>query len=179
MPNTQAIDPRLQYDCCAREPRPLTQAQVDGDQERMQQCLDLLGDAQQSIDIPIGALLWDPTTHSVLAKAHNRSIQDCDATAHAEINVIRHACQQMGNYRLSQTVLYVTLEPCQMCFGALMAARVSRIVFAASDQKVGWLSQQQYLQNHARGNHHFQWTGGVLAAQAAKRLRCFFRDHRR
>lgn len=177
MTETQALNPALLHACCGQAPEGLSQTQMQQDQTLMQQCLAMvIGQEQAPVDIPIAALLWDTEEQRVLAKACNRTIVDCDATAHAEVNVIREACQAMNNYRLNKTVLYVTLEPCQMCMGAILAARIARVVFAAPDQKVGWLSKQFYQQTHTLGNHHFRWTGGVLADEASTHLKRFFRD---
>ena len=143
----------------------------------MQACLDALRDCQHATDdVPVAARIVHPI-HGVLAEATNSTIHTSDPTAHAEMTVIRLASKRVGNHRLLDCTLYVTLEPCMMCFAACMHARIARIVFAASDRKMGMLSQGLYRQSHGQGNHHFTWTGGVLGQQASEMLVQFFKTH--
>ena len=170
----------LLHHCCKSKPVKLEDAQIENDERIMHDCLCLAhghGKAvTKSTDIPVAAII----THAelgVIAKATNTTIQNTDPTAHAEIAAIRQASRLLGNHRLSLCTLYVSLEPCMMCFGACMEARLQRIVFAAHDLKVGMLSKGVYKNTHSLGNHHFTWTGGVLREQASHHLKQFFRKH--
>lgn len=141
-------------------------------------------------EVPVGAVLvassassagdfsavdFDATAH-ILAQAHNAPVKNHDPTAHAEIRAIRLAADKLKNYRLDGTTLYVTLEPCTMCVGALVHARVQRVVFAASEPKSGSLHSARALMSNESGyfNHRFIWQGGVLAEAAAAQLTRFF-----
>lgn len=168
-------NPHIQHQCCQVETVPIPADQQVRDRQHMQACLDVLQAPYSSTrDVPVAACIVGPN-NQVIAQATNQSIQTHDPTAHAEIAVIRQACRHQANYRLPGCTLYVTLEPCLMCFAACMQARITRIVFAASDYKLGLLSQVQYQQMHAAGNHHFSWTGGVLAENASQQITDFFR----
>ena len=127
-------------------------------------------------EVPIGAIL----VHGgqVLARGGNRTIRDCDPTAHAEIVVLREAAGKLGNYRLAETVLYVTLEPCAMCAGAIVQARVPRVVYGADDPKGGAFRTCFELLNSAKLNHRVEVTPGVLSEEAATLLQTFFAARR-
>ena len=169
------MDPNLLHYCCKQVSKPLSNKQIEQDHDAMRDCLRLVAGAHSDDqDVPIAAKIWHPDFGWV-AQAVNTSRLVNDATAHAEINAIRQACASMSNYRLSGCTLYVTLEPCIMCFSAMMEARISRIVFAASDRKLGVLSKGNYRSLHAFSNHHFSWTGGVCADDASTGLIHFFR----
>ena len=173
------MDATLLQACCQEAPKVLPSSQIAEDVVAMSACLSLIqGPYQADQDIPVAAKIWHPA-QGWLAEARNTSRVAHDATAHAEINAIRQACLAVGNYRLPDCTLYVTLEPCIMCFSAMMEARISRIVFAASDRKLGVLSKQAYQLQHAQGNHHFTWTGGVCAYEASQALDAFFSTIRR
>ena len=116
-------------------------------------------------EIPIRAAITHPD-YGLIAQTNNQSITTHDASAHAEILAIRQAGEALKNYRLTSCTIYVTLEPCMMCFYALMHARIARIVFAAYDHKVGVLSNKAYFSQHHLHNHHFEWTGGVMADES-------------
>lgn len=128
-------------------------------------------------EVPVGAVLV-AADGVVLSRAHNMPISSNDSTAHAEVVAIRKACASLGNYRLSGTVLYVTLEPCAMCVGAMLHARVGRLVFGARDPRSGAAGSVLDLTNVARFNHRIEVTGGVLAEKCAEMLRTFFKDRR-
>lgn len=165
----------LEHSSRQADSKSLSAHQQQLDRYHMQNCLDLIkDDYDQTVDVPVAATIINEA-QEVIGESINQSITNNDPTAHAEIAVIRQACLRQGNYRLSKCTLYVTLEPCLMCFSACMHARVDRIVFAASDYKVGILSQAVYQEIHAAGNHHFCWTGGVLADTASQRIQDFFR----
>lgn len=118
----------------------------------------------------------------VVARGHNCSITHHDPTAHAEIEAIRRAARETSNYRLDGATLYVTLEPCTMCVGALVHARVRRVVFAASEPKAGALHSERALMDAEQSgyfNHRFDWQGGVLKDEASAMLSVFFQQRRR
>ena len=138
-----------------------------------------LAQARQAIEVgetPIGAVLVHE--NEVLAAAHNRREIDLDPTAHAEMLVLRAAAQTLERWRLSGCTLYVTLEPCAMCAGALVLARIDRLVFGARDPKAGAVESLYSLVDDARLNHRVQVTGGVLAEACGSMLSEFFRAKR-
>ncbi len=127
-------------------------------------------------EVPVGAVLVQ--NNQLIAQAHNQPISTFDATAHAEIQLLRTAGKKLGNYRLPNTTLYVTLEPCTMCFGAMIHARISRIVFGAFDEKNGVCGSCQDLPNSMCFNHSIQIQGGVLANDCKRLLQQFFKQRR-
>ncbi|MFP6665192.1 MAG: tRNA adenosine(34) deaminase TadA [Deltaproteobacteria bacterium] len=128
-------------------------------------------------EVPVGAVVVDGAGRE-LARAHNAPIGLCDPTAHAEVLALRRAAQSLGAYRLPGTTLYATLEPCALCMGALLQARVHRIVYGARDPKGGALGSVIDLQAQPALNHQFAVQGGVLADAAAQLLRSFFAQRR-
>lgn len=142
----------------------------------MRQALELAGEAEALGEVPVGAVIvFD---NEIIATGFNRVITDSDPTAHAEIIALRQAAGKMANYRIPGTMLYVTLEPCAMCAGALVNARVERIVYAAVDPRTGaHQSVFEVLDNPAL-NHRCQVTAGVMAEEAGDMLRSFFRKRR-
>jgi len=142
----------------------------------MRRALDLAQNARQAGEVPIGAVL--AVDGAVIGEGYNRPISDHDPTAHAEILALRAGAKRLGNYRLPGSVLYVTLEPCVMCAGALMHARVARIVFGAPDPKTGACGSVVDLFAVPRLNHHAQVQGGVLADECGALLRAFFASRR-
>ena len=133
--------------------------------------------ARELGEVPVGAVLLD-ADGQLLATGFNRTIVDHDPTAHAEIVALRTAARAAQNYRLPGATLYVTLEPCAMCLGALLHARVGRIVFAAADPKTGACGSVVNLLEHATLNHQTTAVSGVLAEECGQYLRDFFRDRR-
>ncbi len=127
-------------------------------------------------EVPIGALLVQDG--SVLARSGNRTIRDNDPTAHAEIVVIREGARLLGNYRLASTTLYVTLEPCAMCAGAMIQARIPRLVYAADDPKGGAFRSCFEILSHPELNHSVDVTPGLLAQDSASLLQAFFSSRR-
>lgn len=127
-------------------------------------------------EVPVGAVLV--RDGRILAEGHNRTRTDADPTAHAEVVVLRAASARQGDFRLEETTLYVTLEPCAMCAGALVLARVPRVVFAAADPKAGMVVSLGHLLQDARLNHRAALTAGVLDQAAGDVLRSFFRARR-
>tara|TARA_B110000967_G_scaffold23533_1_gene21684 strand:- start:1087 stop:1560 length:474 start_codon:yes stop_codon:yes gene_type:complete len=128
-------------------------------------------------EIPVGAVLIQNS--KLIAKAHNRPILNNDPTAHAEVEVIREAGQKLKNYRLSGSTLYVTLEPCAMCLGAIIHARIERIVFGASDPKTGVCGSKVDLTSEAFFHHKVQVKGGVLEKENKEILQSFFKSKRK
>lgn len=128
-------------------------------------------------EVPVGAILVSEEG-DLLARAHNQPISLCDPTAHAEILALREGAKRLGNYRLLGTTLYVTLEPCPMCAGALVYARVKRLVFGARDAKSGACGSIYNIVNDERLNHRLEVVSGLLEEEAAKLLRDFFKIRR-
>jgi len=128
-------------------------------------------------EVPIGALLV-AADGAVISRAHNRPVGGCDPTAHAEVVALRRAARRLGNYRLPGTTLYVTLEPCVMCAGALVHARVACVIFGATDPKGGAARTLYRIFDDRRLNHQVEVVGGVLAAESREALQEFFRARR-
>lgn len=127
-------------------------------------------------EVPVGAVLV--RNGEIIGRGLNRPIQDSDPTAHAEIMAIRAAAAAEKNYRLLNTTIYVTLEPCAMCVGAMLNARVSRVVFGAYDEKAGAAGSVVDLTDNRRFNHQIEVNGGLLEAQCSELLQDFFRSRR-
>lgn len=149
----------------------------DSDIDFMRTALELAQQAQAIDEVPVGALVVREGI--IIGRGYNRSITMMDSTAHAEVVAIRDAGQNEGNYRLLGSTIYVTLEPCVMCIGALFHARISRLVFAATDPKTGVCGSVINLPAETRLNHHMQVSGGVLAAEASALLKQFFAARRK
>ena len=128
--------------------------------------------AAQLGEVPVGAVLV--LDGKLIAQTHNQPISNNDPTAHAEIQLLRMAGQNINNYRLPNSTLYVTLEPCMMCLGAMIHARVSRLVFGAYDGKTGVCGSCDDLSTSPCSNHYINITGGVLAEDCKKLLQSFF-----
>lgn len=142
----------------------------------MQRALELARRAEAEGEVPIGAVLV--LNGAVLAEGWNRPIASHDPTAHAEIVALRAGAERLKNYRLLNTTLYVTLEPCAMCAGAIVHARVSRVVYGADDPQAGAAGSVYNLLQSDTLNHRAVVTGGVLAQACAEQLRAFFRARR-
>ena len=147
------------------------------DERWMRHALAVARRAAEAGEVPVGAVLVD-SAGDLVSEGWNLPISLRDASAHAEMLALRGAGQKLGNYRLPGTTLYVTLEPCAMCAGAIIHARVSRLVFAARDPKAGAVDSVYDLIARPRLNHQLEWRGGVLEAEAAELLREFFRERR-
>ncbi|MCF8034050.1 MAG: tRNA adenosine(34) deaminase TadA [Desulfarculaceae bacterium] len=143
----------------------------------MARALELAARSGQRGEVPVGALLVDQEG-AVLAEAGNRSISHNDPTAHAEMLCLRAASRAEGNYRLTGCTLYVTLEPCPMCAGAVVWARLARVVYAARDPKAGAYGSALDLASLESLNHHPLVEGGLLAVEAAALLKEFFAQRR-
>jgi len=146
------------------------------DEYAMRLALDQAHNAWLVGEVPVGAVLM--RQGQVIATGYNRPITTHDPTAHAEIVALRHAAQLLGNYRLPECELFVTLEPCAMCAMAMMHARLKRVVFAATDPKTGVAGSVLNLFGERQLNHHTCIQGGVLAEPAAQLLRQFFAERR-
>ena len=127
-------------------------------------------------EVPVGAVVV--VEDAIVAQAHNAPIALADPTAHAEILALREAARKANNYRLPQATLYVTLEPCVMCCGAIVQARLARVVYGAADPKAGAVESRYRLLDDARANHQVETVGGVLAAECGAVLRQFFEAKR-
>jgi len=143
----------------------------------MLEALELARDAAGCEEIPVGALVVDPQG-VVVGRGFNQPIGRRDPTAHAEIIALRNAALAMNNYRLPGCSLYVTLEPCAMCVGAILHARIARVVFGAADPKTGACGSIVNLFSEQRLNHHAEVSGGVLAEESAVLLSGFFAARR-
>jgi tRNA(adenine34) deaminase len=146
------------------------------DLEAMQTALDEARLAGEAGEVPIGAVVV--CEGEVVVRGQNRVLRDLDPTAHAEIVAMRAAATAVGNYRLLGCTLYVTLEPCAMCAGAMIHARLDRLVFAAADPKAGAAGSVLGVLNHPQLNHQMQVEQGILAEESAELLRSFFRERR-
>ncbi len=142
----------------------------------MQKALVLAEEAAEQNEVPVGAILVRDGL--VLGEGSNQPISSCDATAHAEIIALRAAGLAEKNYRLPGTTLYVTIEPCTMCLGALMHARIERIVFGAREPKAGVLESNVEWQSAGFFNHQLSWLGGVCEDQCARLMSDFFARRR-
>ena len=147
------------------------------DEEWMHHALRLAQRAEDQGEVPVGAVLVQEQ-HCV-AEGWNQPIQTNDPSAHAEIVALRHAGRRLRNYRLLDTTLYVTLEPCVMCMGAIAHARVRRLVFGAYDPKRGAVCHALQLSDAPFLNHRLEWTGGVLERPCSELLTDFFKARRR
>jgi len=132
--------------------------------------------AAEAGEVPVGAIVV--YEDAVIASGRNSVLSDLDLTAHAEIIALRAAAQHLRNYRLTGCELYTTLEPCSMCAGAIIHARISRLVYGASDPKAGAAGSVLDVINHPQLNHQLQMTSGVLAEECGDLLRAFFRERR-
>ncbi len=147
------------------------------DLDWMRRALKLAERAQAEDEVPVGAVLV--LNEEIIGEGWNRPIAAHDPTAHAEIMALRAGAEILGNYRLNGTTLYVTLEPCVMCAGAMVHARIQRLVFGASDPKAGAITSVFTIPDSGRLNHRVQHTGGVLSEECGALLSCFFEARRK
>ena len=153
-------------------------SEADLDRAWMAQALDLARQAAELGEVPVGAVVVRDADQCLLGHGHNRVIIDDDPTAHAEVVALRQAAAAIGNYRLPGCTLYVTLEPCAMCAGALINARLGRVVYGASDPRAGAAGSVFQVLDQSVLNHRCALTGGVEAQAAADLLLAFFRARR-
>ncbi|MGQ9646122.1 MAG: tRNA adenosine(34) deaminase TadA [Thermodesulfobacteriota bacterium] len=146
------------------------------DEKYMKMALKEAQQAARSGEVPVGAVLVKGSR--VLAEDHNRCIGQSDPTAHAELLVLRKAGRALGNYRLKDTVMYVTVEPCPMCLSAMIHARVSRLVFGTLEPKFGAVESKFKLLRENGLNHHVEVTRGILEEKCSEILKSFFKNRR-
>lgn len=151
---------------------PTTQSDIDF----MQQAIALAQQAAEQGEVPVGAIIVKDG--EIIGQGSNTPIDTHDPTAHAEIIAMRDAAQRIGNYRLVDCTLYVTLEPCAMCTGAMQHARIARVVYGASDAKTGACGSVVNLMAETKLNHHAVVEGGVLAEECGNLLTSFFKQRR-
>jgi tRNA(adenine34) deaminase len=146
------------------------------DIEAMEAALVEARKAAEAGEVPIGAVMVH--NGEIIARGQNSVVRDNDPTAHAEIITLRNSGVALGNYRLNGSTLYVTLEPCAMCAGAMIHARIDRLVYAAADPKAGACGSVLTVLNHPQLNHQMKVEQGILAAESSELLRSFFRERR-
>jgi tRNA(adenine34) deaminase len=159
------------------EPSPIS-GLTEKDAQFMQIALEEARAAAIAGEVPVGAVLVRDTDGTIVARGANRTIRDCDPTAHAEVVVLREASRAIGNYRLSGTSLYVTIEPCSMCAGAIIQARVPRVVYGCDDIKGGAVRSCFEILSHPKLNHQVEVTSGVLASECTAVIQAFFAERR-
>ena len=143
----------------------------------MQLAIEQAQKAEEIGEVPVGAVITD-AEDVILATAHNQTILKSDPTAHAEVQALRKASARLQNYRLLSTTLYVTIEPCVMCMGAIVHARVQRVVFGACDPKWGAAGSLYNFSEDGRLNHHPEVIGGVCEQRCRAMMQAFFRSRR-
>ena len=146
------------------------------DEQYIRNALDLAREAAKRNEVPVGAVVV--RDGAIVGAATNRTVRDQDPTAHAEVLAIREASAKLDSWRLDDCTLYVTLEPCAMCAGALILSRMKRVVFGAWDEKAGMAGSVGDLLRHSRLNHRPEVRGGVLAQECGALLEEFFQTHR-
>lgn len=150
--------------------------QPRADADWMELALEQAALAGQAGEVPVGALVIKDG--EIIGRGHNRNLLNNDPTAHAEIIALREAAAHLGNHRLSGCMMITTIEPCSMCAGALIHARISRLVYGSADIKAGAVGSVLEVLNHPRLNHKMEVTGGILADRCAEIIQDFFRRKR-
>lgn len=158
-------------------PKNSTEKNQNADESYMQLALQLADLAAQTGEVPVGAIVVK--NGMIIGRGSNSPIGMHDPTAHAEIAAMRDAAKHTGNYRLVDCTLYVTLEPCAMCTGAILHARIAKLVYGASDPKTGACGSVVNLMTEPKLNHHTEVIGGVLAEKCGSILSTFFRNRRK
>lgn len=149
---------------------------MNSDSDFMRRAIALAKQAASVGEVPVGALVVKDG--QVIGEGYNQPISSCDPTGHAEIVAMRQACEVLQNYRLTGCDLYVTIEPCTMCVGAMIHARIGKIIFGAAEPRAGALQSQLRLMDRDHYNHSIQWQGGVLAEECSEIISSFFRRKR-
>jgi tRNA(adenine34) deaminase len=142
---------------------------------------EAIAEAQAALamdEVPVGCAIFHAPTRQIIGRGHNRRESDADPTAHAEILAIREAAAALGHWRLNECVIAVTLEPCPMCAGAIVNARIGRLIYGCDDPKAGAVRTLFQVCDDPRLNHRCEITGGVMAQQCADLLREFFKAQR-
>lgn len=142
----------------------------------MRRALELAQEARQHGEVPVGAVVV--LEAAIIGEGYNQPISANDPTAHAEIVALRAAAQRLGNYRLTGAVVYVTIEPCQMCVGAMVHARVARLVYGTTEPKAGAIESAMSAHEHPALNHRMAARGGVLEEECRELIQAFFREKR-
>lgn len=154
-----------------------TKVRSEFDEKMMRYALELADKAEALGEIPVGAVLVDDA-RNIIGEGWNLSIVQSDPTAHAEIIALRNGAKNIQNYRLLNSTLYVTLEPCTMCAGAILHSRIKRLVFGASDYKTGAIGSRFHFFDDYKMNHTLEITSGVLAEECSQKLSTFFQKRR-
>ena len=149
---------------------------TDQDEQWMRQALALAQRAGETAEVPVGAVVV--LNQQIIGSGHNHPIGQCDPTAHAEIMAIRQACQREKNYRIPGATLYVTIEPCAMCAGAIVQARIDRVVYGALEPKAGAIVSAQHFFEQPFLNHKVSAVGGCLAESCSVLMSAFFAQRR-
>jgi tRNA(adenine34) deaminase len=149
---------------------------MNKDQKWMQIAIDEAKSGQYEGEVPVGAIIIKD--EEIIARAHNQPILKNDATAHAEIQVIRKAGKFLNNYRITETSIYVTLEPCSMCLGAIINARIPRLIFGAKDNRTFKCNSTNDLKGDQFFNHNIEITSGILEKECSQLLKDFFKELR-
>ena len=145
-------------------------------EHNMRLALELAQKSADNGEVPIGAIIV--RNNEILSSAHNRTIIDADPTAHAEVIAIREAAKKINNYRISDSAIFVTLEPCIMCYGAIIQSRISRVFFGAYDSKFGACASCSNLKDNKLINHKPQIIGGILQSECSSIIKDFFKTKR-
>jgi tRNA(adenine34) deaminase len=146
------------------------------DVAHMRAALALAQEGRDRDEVPVGAVVV--VGGAIVGRGYNQPLGSHDPTAHAEIVALREAAQRLGNYRLTGATLYVTIEPCQMCVGAMIHARIARLVYGAPEPKAGAIESAMQAHAHPALNHRFEVTSGVLADESRDLLQAFFKERR-
>ncbi|MFZ0321096.1 MAG: tRNA adenosine(34) deaminase TadA [Candidatus Sulfotelmatobacter sp.] len=154
----------------------IQQEQTDSDELWMEEALRSAQRALEAGEVPVGAVVV--CEGRIVGRGWNRNISDCDPTAHAEIVALREAGIAMGNHRLAGCDLFVTIEPCTMCAGAMVHARIKRLIYGADDPKAGAVQSVMQVLDHPNLNHRIEVRSGVLAGRSAELLQTFFKNRR-
>jgi len=147
------------------------------DDQFMEAALVEAASAQAAGEVPVGAVIV--CDGRIVGRGANRNLEDSDPTAHAEVVALRQAARALGNHRLGECEMFVTIEPCAMCAGALIHSRLKRLVYGADDPKAGAVRSVLQVLNHPRLNHQMEVTSGVLAGRCAELMQAFFRSRRK
>ncbi len=154
----------------------MSAAEIELDTRWMRRALTAAREAQQRAEVPVGTCIV--SAEAVLAISGNRTRTDCDPTAHAEMVALREAAQKVGNYRLPDAIVYSTIEPCAMCAGALIQARVRRLVYGVADERAGAVESRFRICDTDFLNHRIEVTAGVLEQECRELMQEFFRARR-
>ena len=156
--------------------RPDRKRDAASDELWMEEALRCAQRALEAGEVPVGAVVV--RDGEIIGRGWNRNINDCDPSAHAEIIALRDAGAHLGNHRLEDCELFVTIEPCAMCAGAMVHARIQRLVYGSNDPKAGAVHSVMQVLNHPKLNHNLEVRGGVLAGRSAEVLQTFFKKRR-